>query len=145
MASRIALASTAFATSRRAREAETVRDPRHLAWIRTLPCAVSGEYPTEAAHISFADKRYGKPERAKGRKADDRFVLPLTARLHREGPDAQHKTGKERDWWERHGIDANALANDLWRVSGDTDAALLILAHARRRPALWPAGNSSGD
>lgn len=132
MASRYPRPETAFATSRRARDVEPVKSPNHLAWIRTLPSAVSGQLGCVAAHINYADPRYGKPERAKGRKADDRWVLPITPLEHTDGPDAQHKTGRERDWWQRHGIDATTLANDLWRVSGDTEAAELILRNARR-------------
>lgn len=130
---RMPRAETAFATSRRAREIEEVRDPRHLAWIRDLPSAVSGRLGCVAAHINYADKRFGKPERAKSKKADDRWVLPLTTDEHTDGPDAQHKTGKEREWWASHGIDATTLANDLWAVSGDREAALTILASLKAR------------
>ena len=123
----------AFSTSRRAKEAKDVRDPRHLAWIRTLPSVISGRYGCEAAHISYADRRYGKPERGKGTKAGDDFTLPLTPEEHQHGPDAQHrcKAGGERDWWLRHGIDATALATRLWAVSGDTGAALAVINQAR--------------
>lgn len=148
MGSKIRQPKTAFRTSRRARDVEPVKNSAHLAWLRTLPSAVSGMEGCEVAHINYADKRYGKPERGKSTRADDRWCLPLTSLEHRDGPDAQHRTGHERAWWERHGIDATALASDLWRVSGDTDAALLILAHARlqRSAKLWPAGtNTEGD
>jgi len=123
---------TAFPDTRRARDVEPVRAPDHLAWIRTLPSVVSGQYGCEAAHINFADRRFGKPERGKGTKADDRWVLPLTPEEHRTAPDAQHKTGRERAWWDAHGIDATTLANDLWRVSGDTEAAIAIILKARK-------------
>lgn len=132
MALRIVRPDTAFATSRRAKEVEPVRAPDHLAWIRTLPSVVSGEFGCEAAHLNFADQRYGKPERGKGKKADDRWVLPLTAEEHRTGPHAQHRTGAERKWWDDQGIDATTLANDLWRVSGDREAAERIIKEIRR-------------
>lgn len=132
MAYAIKRATTAFATSRRAREVEPVHAPDHLAWIRSLPSVISGHFGCEAAHINFADARFGKPERAKGKKADDRWVLPLSPEEHRTGPGAQHKTGKERDWWDSQGIDATTLANDLWRVSGDTEAAIRIIMNARK-------------
>ncbi|TCU34033.1 hypothetical protein EV129_11316 [Rhizobium azibense] len=128
----------AFNTSRRAKEAKDVRDERHLAWIRTLPSVISGRYGCEAAHISYADRRYGKPERAKGKRAGDDFTLPLTAEEHQHGPDAQHKckAGGERDWWLRHGIDATTLASRLWGVSGDTEAAMEIINQARLDAAI---------
>ncbi|WP_202306616.1 hypothetical protein [Mesorhizobium sp. L-8-10] len=110
-----------------------MKDPRHLAWIRTLPSVISGTHGCVAAHINFADRRYGKPERGKSKKADDRFVLPITPWEHTDGPDAQHRTGKEKAWWAARGIDATTLANDLWRVSGDTEAAMAILRETWRQ------------
>ncbi|WPE19850.1 hypothetical protein [Shinella zoogloeoides] len=144
MAMRINRDITAFDTSRRAKESKDVRDSRHLAWIRTLPSVVSGRLGCEAAHISFADRRFGKPERARGRKAGDDWVLPLTAEEHRTGPEAQHRTGKEREWWESRGIDATTLATRLWAVSGDTEAAIRIINQAKLMAAEmrrhWKAG-----
>lgn len=131
MANRVVRPDTAFATSRRAKESKDVRDPRHLAWIASLPSVISMRTPCEAAHISYADRRFGKPERGKGKKAGDDWCLPLTADEHRTGPNAQHKTGRERDWWDSHGIDATALATRLWGVSGDTEAATQIILTAR--------------
>lgn len=125
---------TAFADSRRAKEIEEIRDPRHLKWIATLPSVVSGAYGCEAAHVSFPDKRFGKHMRGKSTKAGDNWTLPLTPEEHRTGPDAQHKTGDEKSWWEARGIDANTLADRLWRVSGDNDAAIYIISQARLQP-----------
>lgn len=131
MSMRIVRPVTAFNTSRRAKETPALLAPDHLAWIRTLPSVISGRSPCEAAHLNYADRRFGKPERGKGTKADDCWVLPLTEDEHRSGPDAQHRTGKEREWWERHGIDATTLASRLWAVSGDTDSAVEIINQAR--------------
>lgn len=126
---RIKRPDTAFNTSRRAKETSELRAPNHLIWIRTLPSAVSGRMGCEAAHVSFPDRRFGKPERGKSKKADDNWVLPLTADEHRDQHDC--KDGGERDWWERHGIDATTLASRLWAVSEDTEAGILILNTAR--------------
>lgn len=131
MSFRIERPASAFDTSRRAKEAKDVRDPQHLAWIRTLPSVISGRLGCEAAHINFPDRRFGKPERAKSKKAGDDWTLPLTPDEHQHGPDAQHKTGLEREWWVAKGIDATALASRLWAVSGDTDAAVEIINQAR--------------
>lgn len=124
--------ATAFATSRRAKEVEPLRAPDHLAWIRSLPSVISGEFGCEAAHINFADARFGKPERGKGTKTDDMWVLPLTAEEHRTGPGAQHKTGHERRWWDSQGIDATTLARMLWAVSGQTEAGIRIITEMRK-------------
>ncbi|WP_416066058.1 hypothetical protein ACK9YZ_06820 [Rhizobium sp. ZK1] len=123
---------TAFADTRRAKEVTEIRDPRHLAWIASLPSVISGAFGCEAAHVNFPDKRFGKHMRGKGTKAGDNWTLPLLPEEHRTGPDAQHKTGHEQAWWESHGIDANTLADRLWRVSGDTAAAINIIMEARR-------------
>ena len=121
--------ATAFDTSRRAKEVSELRAPNHISWLHQLPSVISGRLGCEAAHISFADRRFGKPERGKSKKADDNWTLPLTADEHRD----QHacKQGGERDWWERHGIDATTLASRLWAISGDTEAAILIINTAR--------------
>ena len=130
---------TAFADTRRAKEVEEIRNPLHLKWIASLPAVISGAMGCEAAHINFPDKRFGKHMRGKGTKVGDNWTLPLLPEEHRTGPAAQHKTGKEKDWWESHGIDANTLADRLWRVSGDTAAAIVIinqsLASAGRLPS----------
>ncbi|WJR66999.1 hypothetical protein QTA58_22885 [Neorhizobium sp. CSC1952] len=123
---------TAFADTRRAKEVQEIRDPRHLAWIASLPSVISGAFGCEAAHVNFPDKRFGKHMRGKGTKAGDNWTLPLLPDEHRTGPNAQHKTGHEQAWWEAHGIDANTLADRLWRVSGDTEAAIKIILEARK-------------
>lgn len=131
MGSRIVRDPAAFNTSRRAKETEAVKSAPHLDFIRSLPSVLSGRSPCEAAHINFADRRYGKPERGKGTKADDCWTLPLTAAEHRDGPNAQHRTGNEERWWTEQGIDACALAARLWAVSGDFEAGTLIVETAR--------------
>jgi len=69
-------------------------------------------------------------ERNEGRRQLD---TPPAPEEHRAGPDAPHKTGHEQAWWESHGIDANTLADRLWRASGDTAAAIKIIMEAEGR------------
>ncbi|MBB3565854.1 hypothetical protein FHX06_007227 [Rhizobium sp. BK512] len=83
-----------------------------------------GAFGCEAAHVNFPDERFGKHMRGKGTKVGDNWTLPLLPEEHRTGPDTQHKIGHEQAWWESHGIDANTLADRLWRVSGDTAAVI---------------------
>ena len=64
-ATRILRPETAFSLSpskgkRRPRE----HDDKHLAFIRTLPCVITGKRPVEAAHVRYADLAYGKRETA---------------------------------------------------------------------------------
>lgn len=99
----------------------------HLAWIRTLPCLVTGQrINIEAAHIRFADRRFGKRHVGLQEKSDDRWAIPLSADIHRD----QH-TENERSWWEARNIDPVTVASALWGASGDDEAAEVILREAR--------------
>lgn len=116
-----------------------LRDKRHLAAVAKLPSVISGSlYQIEVCHIRFADASWGKPDTGMQKKPDDRWVLPLTSGEHLYNKDAQHK-GSERAFWERHGIDALAVANALYRVwgraSSDEEACRMmteIIRDARR-------------
>lgn len=101
-----------------------IEDRKHLAFIRRLPCLVTGlRSPIDAAHIRYGDPAHGKPKTPLGRKPDDCWVVPLNHDIHMD----QHASG-ERVWWERVGIDPVAVAARLYAVSGDLDAALAVLA-----------------
>ena len=86
----------------------------YLDFIRSLPCAVSGRRPVEAAHLSTANPPMGHYGRGKGTKAPDRWALPLHPDLHRE----QHQ-GNELGFWARHGVDPHTLALSLFGVWSD--------------------------
>ncbi len=98
----------------------------HLAWIHELPCLITGKSPVEAAHVSFASKLWGKPDRGMGRKAEDRWVVPLSSNAHAE----QHAMG-EKAFWKKYGLDPLVIACRLWEVSGDTKAGKAVVQDAR--------------
>lgn len=102
-------------------------DDAHLKWLRTLPCVITGMRPVEAAHVRYADPSYGKRETGKAEKPDDRWAIPLHPDKHRE----QH-SGSEREFWKRHGIDPCRVALALHAISGDDEAAEIILKSARK-------------
>lgn len=80
------------------------RDPDHLAWLRTLACAVPGcrNGGIQAAHV----RRGGRG--GIGLKPDDRRAIPLCAEHHRR----QHDIGEPA--FEREtGIDMGAIAEAL--------------------------------
>lgn len=105
------------------------QDADHLKWIRTLPCVVRGHRQnTEAAHIRYADLRYGKRDTGKAEKPDDRWAIPLSADEHRK----QHD-GNEQAYWHALGIDPCAVALALHSASGDDEAAKVILEQARHQ------------
>ncbi|TPM53234.1 DUF968 domain-containing protein [Mesorhizobium sp. B2-2-4] len=118
---------TAFSTSpAKGRRRPRQEDDAHLKWIRTLPCIVTGGRPVEAAHIRYADPAYGKREVGGAEKPDDRWTVPLSAALHRE----QHSQA-ERAFWEGHAIDPCRVALALYAVSGDDEAAEIIIRSSR--------------
>lgn len=94
------------------------KEPDYLHFIHLLPCVVTGlRTEIEAAHISFSNPRLGHYGRAKGAKASDRWVLPLTRNAHLE----QHRVGESEFWW-RHQVDPHVLClavYGLWTEMGN--------------------------
>lgn len=101
-------------------------NPNHLAWIRGLPCLITGTRPVDPAHIRYGDERYGKRATGAGEKPHDKYVVPLCRAKH----DEQHQNN-EREWWAKHGIDPIQVALALWSVSGDDELAEIIINAAR--------------
>lgn len=90
-----------------------IRDPGHLARIRTLSCSVSWcqTRPVIAHHLTCS------PEpKARGLKAGDNWVVPLCEHVHHTAQSwyGVHNRGDERVWWGTHAIDPLALAERLW-------------------------------
>lgn len=107
------------------------KDPRkhseaHLAFIRKLPCLVTGAEPThkviEAAHIRYTSLLHGKRETGKGEKPHDFWVVPLCQDKHRQ----QHSM-KEQNFWRLYQIDPLIVAPLLWVHSGNIDAARAVI------------------
>jgi ERF superfamily len=80
------------------------RDRAHLKFVAAQPCLVCGRTPSDPHHIKFAEPQ------AMGRKASDRFTVPICRLHHRE----LHRQGHERSWWERQGIEPLPMAATLW-------------------------------
>jgi hypothetical protein len=129
---RLVRPSTAFALdggALRKRSRALARD--HLKFVRNLPCLISGERKNvDAAHVRYVDHRFGKRMTGGSEKPDDKWTVPLRRDLHEE----QHG-GNERAFWQRHGVDPVAVAAALWAVSGDDDAAEVVIAEARKAAA----------
>jgi hypothetical protein len=108
-----------------------VKSESHEDFIRALPCCICGDNTTtEAAHISYADMRYGKFGRGKGQKEESIWVLPLCGAHHRLQHDPN--TGGERNFWRCHHIDPCRVAAALYIRSQDYQTALQILEHAKQ-------------
>lgn len=147
MALQIRKPSTAFSKQPTGKEFAPVKDKTYLQWIKTLPCVVSGRFPVEAAHISYAAPEYGKTGRGKSQKASDFWTIPLSGDEHRK----QHSMN-EAAYWRSVGIDPCVVALSLRAAFPNNELALLIIeaanrkADAARRTALWPTGNNrDGD
>jgi hypothetical protein len=85
-------------------EPRRLRDREHVRFVAKQPCVVCGRLPCDAHHLRFAQNR------ALGRKVSDEFTVPLCRGHHRE----VHRHGDEAGWWNGNGIDAIAIARDLW-------------------------------
>jgi hypothetical protein len=80
------------------------RNPKYLAWIRTLPCVVCGSRRgIEAAHTG---------PHGMGQKAPDTSAIPLCSTHHRTGKDSYHRLGP-RNFAELHDLDIPALVRRL--------------------------------
>jgi len=102
--------------------------PKHLKFIRQLPCVICGDNTaTEAAHVSFGDSRIAKRHKGIGEKTHDFFVVSLCGKHHR----AQHDRGDERLFWSMIGIDPILTALALYAFSGNVEKGEQIVAAAR--------------
>jgi hypothetical protein len=90
---------------------ERIRSPKHLKWLKTLPCSVPlcPRRDVVPHHLMCAQPKAMK------KKAGDQWAVPLCVVHHdaRSGASV-HAHGGERLWWERHGVDPIALAERLW-------------------------------
>jgi hypothetical protein len=142
MAVRILRPTTAFSNAPVGKQKKRQREnaPDHLAWIRTLPCCITGRLPVDPAHIRYADPVYGKRETGKGEKPDDKWTVPLVRAKH----DEQHSMD-ERIFWARHGLDPLRIALSLYACTGDDDQAFVILREAWAVARTFPIPENSHD
>ncbi|MEO3387360.1 hypothetical protein [Mesorhizobium sp. CAU 1741] len=141
MGFRIARPETAFSNAPIGKQKKRQRDhdAKHLDWIRTLPCVITGNRPVEAAHIRYADPVYGKSETGMGEKPSDKWTVPLTSAKHRE----QH-SGNEKLFWLRHGLDPLRIALALYSCTGDDEQGHLIIREAIKTAASFAAAQPTG-
>lgn len=98
--------------------------PRHLAFVRLLPCVCCGKLgPSEAAHVRIGG------DGGMGLKPPDRLTVPLCGPFGCHAD--QHQRG-EQAFWSELGIDPVDLAARLWAVSGDVEQGERAVARARQ-------------
>lgn len=110
------------------------RNKQHLAKIAQLPCVICGSYPVHVAHIRYSVP--DKPNPGVGQKPDDRWTVPLCPACHLLSNQAQHSRG-ERAWWWDAGLDAIAIAVDLYHAP-NMEAMYEIVSIANRRQGYRP-------
>ena len=93
-------------------------NPKHLRFIRGLPCAICGRPDSEAHHLLRG------PVRGMGLKAGDDWTIPLCSAHHR----GLHADGNEVRYLGD--INGPALAAALWQASGDDLAGLRAIVGA---------------
>ena len=84
------------------------RNWKYRAWVRTLPCAVCGRSPSEAAHTGN--------DGGLRQKASDFSCVPLCAEHHRLSGQSYHNIGKKA-FEELHQINLKSKVNwcfNLW-------------------------------
>lgn len=100
-----------------------MKNEKHLKWLRTLPCCVTGKVGNVvAAHI-----RKGSGA-GMGQKPDDNLTVPLNYWEHSK----QHNEGELTYWAGWSGVvKAKQLARDLYKISGNDLAAYRLLRNFR--------------
>lgn len=96
----------------------------HLAFLRELPCIVTGKVP--AGEVHHLKGSVARKERGVGMRATDKFGVPLSRIPH----DELERIGSrhEWEWFEARGIaDPYTLALALWAASGDIDKGFKIV------------------
>lgn len=126
---------TAFSLQPTGKGSKREKAPDYLEWVRSLPCLVTGTWPVEAAHVSYAEPRAGKLGRGKGSKESDRWAVPLSPEEHAK----QHSMG-EREYWRSVGIDPCVTAAFLWAAFPNRERALLVINNIERGRTLWRRG-----
>lgn len=100
-------------------KAKPAKSADYLSFVRQLPCIVTGSRTDiQAAHLSSAALKYGHLGRGKGRKASDRWAIPMCSEQHSK----QHHTGNEMAYWKSTGRDPHMIALvlfGLWSDLGD--------------------------
>lgn len=100
-----------------------IKDKKHLKWVASLPCVLTGRTEVQAAHIREGNQA------GWGRKPSDDQVIPLFHEKHAE----QHRT-TESKFYAEHGYSleqVKELARNLYKISGMTREANWMIERFR--------------
>ena len=83
---------------------KTIRSPKHLAFVRSLPCSVcKTDYSVAAHHLTHAEPS------GMGKKTNDNWVVPLCNDHHY----LLHLQG-EKSFWKKYRLEPKIYACLLW-------------------------------
>ncbi|QHO78245.1 single-stranded DNA-binding protein [Bradyrhizobium sp. CCBAU 051011] len=106
------------------------RSKAHLSFVRSQPCLICKQMPSDPHHLKFAQTK------ALGHKVSDEFTVPLCRTHHQD----LHRHGNEKAWWANMQIAPMPIAKRLWDASqtgGQGGAAVLAnAAHTTTSPGL---------
>jgi hypothetical protein len=85
---------------------ERLRSPRHLAWVRTLPCSVPG------CRGDMVQPHHIRKGAGVGQKPSDQYTAPNCLEHHTEGHTSGWRSFEVRYW-----VDLSAIAARLWLES----------------------------
>lgn len=102
----------------------------HLERVGSLPCLVTGK--RDGVHVHHLLRSIPPSERGIGRKASDRYCLPLHWEVHR----AVHDSGDDEAYLTERGFDGRAVADALWANRSNIEAMERIIWRARQEASL---------
>ena len=102
-----------------------LRDRNHLKFVTNQPCLQSGQWPSDAHQLTFAQPR------AIGMKRGDEFTFPHSRLHHRD----VHQASNELAWRRDLKIDPIEVAKKLWQQSHAKNTSA---AEAPERPGISP-------
>jgi hypothetical protein len=91
---------------------KVARNWKYKAWIRSLPCAVCGSTPSEAAHTGS--------DGGTSLKASDYSCIPLCRDHHTQSADSYHRLGRD-EFERRHDVNVKDLVRRLNRLWFDPE------------------------
>ena len=113
------------------RPRDVPKAPKHLAFVRCLPCCVCGRVAKQGGLIIEAHHLLQVDQLPKGigRKHADKWTVPLCFGHH----GALHMQGDEESFFAGYSIrDQRGLAQALWKISPDYDAGLRVVERCRK-------------
>ena len=112
----------------------------YIAWIKSLPCVLSGAPADDPHHLMRLKDDSGRTViKGIGRRHPDRWCLPVRRWVH----DALHAAGDDEALLASLGFDARTLCTELWSLRDDPardEKARRLIDRARMNAKLKVTG-----